>query len=81
MATTSSSIPRRAREKPQNLCRDPRIVVSVQDRDDPQAEKRLVVRMSVCRIGDLGPEIQPWSKRFGVPVSRAWRIGGSRSGP
>jgi PPOX class probable F420-dependent enzyme len=87
------------RNKPRNLRRDPRIIVSVQDRNDPQAyvvfhgkgrvtepgaddhidklakrflnadkypfrrpgEKRLVVRISVDRIGGFGPKMQPWS--------------------
>jgi PPOX class probable F420-dependent enzyme len=87
------------RKKPQNLRRDPRIIVSVQDRNDPQAyavfygkarvtetgtdehilklakrflnadtypfrqpwEKRLIVRISVDRIGGSGPKMQPWS--------------------
>jgi PPOX class probable F420-dependent enzyme len=87
------------REKSQNLRRDPRIIGSVQDRNDPQAyavfhgkarltetgaddhidrlakrflnaekhpfrrpgEKRLIVRISVDRIGGFGPEMQPWS--------------------
>jgi PPOX class probable F420-dependent enzyme len=87
------------RRKPQNLRRDPRIIVSVQDRSDPQAyavfhgkarvteagadehidklakrflgadkypfrqpgEKRLIVRISVDRIGGYGPRMQPWS--------------------
>ena len=87
------------RRKTQNLRRDPRIIVSVQDRSDPQAyavfhgkaritetgadehidklakrflgadkyqfrqpgEKRLIVRISVDRIGGFGPRMQPWS--------------------
>jgi len=87
------------RKKPQNLRNDPRIIVSVQARNDPQAyavfygkaritetgaddhidklakrflnadkypfrqpgEKRLVVRISVDRIGGYGPKMQPWS--------------------
>jgi len=87
------------RNKPQNLRRDPRIIVSVQDRNDSQAyavfhgkaritetgaddhidklakrflnadkypfrrpgEKRLIVRISVDRIGGFGPKMQPWS--------------------
>jgi PPOX class probable F420-dependent enzyme len=87
------------RRKPQNLRRDPRIIVSVQDRNDPQAyalfhgkgriteagaddhidklakrflgtdkypfrqsgEKRLIVRISVDRIGGFGPKMKPWS--------------------
>ena len=87
------------RRKSQNLRRDPRIIVSVQDRNDPQAhavfygkarvteagadehidklakrflgadkypfrqpgEKRLVVRISVDRIGGFGPKMKPWS--------------------
>ena len=87
------------RKKPQNLRRDPRIIVSVQSRSDPQAyavfhgkarvteagadehidklakrflgadkypfrqpgEKRLLVRISVDRIGGYGPRMQPWS--------------------
>jgi PPOX class probable F420-dependent enzyme len=87
------------RRKPQNLRQDPRIIVSVQDRSDPQAyavfhgkaritetgadehidklakrflgvdkyqfrqpgEKRLIVRISVDRIGGYGPRMQPWS--------------------
>ena len=87
------------RRKSQNLRRDPRIIVSVQDRNDPQAhavfygkarvtdagadehidklakrflgfdkypyrqpgEKRLLVRISVDRIGGFGPGMQPWS--------------------
>ena len=87
------------RKKPQNLRRDPRILVSVQDRNDPQAhavfhgtarvteagadahidklakrflnvdtypyrqpgEKRLIVRISVDRIGGFGPRMQPWA--------------------
>ena len=87
------------RRKPQNLRQDPRIIVSVQDRTNPQAyaifhgkariteegadahidklakrftgadkymfrqpgEKRLVVRISVDRIGGYGPKMQPWS--------------------
>ena len=87
------------RKKPQNLRQDPRIIVSVQSRSDPQAyavfhgkarvteagaddhidklakrflgadkypfrqpgEKRLLVRISVDRIGGVGPGMQPWS--------------------
>jgi PPOX class probable F420-dependent enzyme len=87
------------RKKPQNLRQDPRIIVSVQSRSDPQAyavfhgkarvteagadehidklakrflgadkypfrqpgEKRLLVRISVDRIGGFGPRMQPWS--------------------
>ena len=87
------------RKKPQNLRRDPRVIVSVQSRNDPQAyaifhgkariteegadahidklakrflgadtypyrqpgEKRLLVRISVDRIGGFGPGMQPWS--------------------
>ena len=87
------------RKKPQNLRQDPRIIVSVQSRNDPQAyavfhgkarvteeggdehidklakrflgadkypyrqpgEKRLLVRISVDRIGGFGPGMQPWS--------------------
>ena len=87
------------RRKTQNLRRDPRIIVSVQDRSDPQAyavfhgkakiteagadeqidklakrfmgvdkypfrqpgEKRVLVRISVDRIGGFGPKMQPWS--------------------
>jgi PPOX class probable F420-dependent enzyme len=87
------------RRKSQNLRRDPRIIVSVQDRNDPQAhavfygkarvtdagadehidklakrflgadkypfrqpgEKRLIVRISVDRIGGFGPKMQPWN--------------------
>ncbi len=87
------------RRKAQNLRRDPRIIVSVQDRNSPQAyavfhgkarvtetgadehidklakrflgadkyqfrqpgEKRLLVRISVDRIGGFGPKMQPWS--------------------
>jgi PPOX class probable F420-dependent enzyme len=86
------------RNKPRNLRRDPRIIVSVQDRNDPQAyavfhgtaritetgaddhidklakrflnadkypfrrpgEKRLIVRISVERIGGFAPKMQPW---------------------
>ena len=87
------------RRKAQNLRRDSRIIVSVQDRSNPQAyavfhgkaritetgadehidklakrflgadkyqfrqpgEKRLIVRISVDRIGGFGPKMQPWS--------------------
>ena len=87
------------RRKAQNLRRDPRIIVSVQDRSNLQAyavfhgkaritetgadehidklakrflgadkyqfrqpgEKRLIVRISVDRIGGFGPKMQPWS--------------------
>jgi PPOX class probable F420-dependent enzyme len=87
------------RRKPQNLRRDPSIIVSVQDRNNPQAyavfhgkaritetgadahidklakrflghdkyqfrqpgEKRLMVRISVDRIGGFGPGMKPWS--------------------
>ena len=87
------------RKKPQNLRREPRVIVSVQDRNDPQAyavfhgkaritesgaddhidklakrflnadkypfrqpgEKRLIVRISVDRIGGFGPKMKPWS--------------------
>jgi PPOX class probable F420-dependent enzyme len=87
------------RRKAQNLRQDPRIIVSVQSRSDPQAyavfhgkarvtetgadehidklakrflgadkypfrqpgEKRLLVRISVDRIGGFGPRMQPWS--------------------
>ena len=87
------------RRKTQNLRRDPRIIVSVQDRTDPQAyavfhgkarvtetgadehidklakrflnadkypfrrpgEKRLIIRISVDRIGGFGPKMGPWS--------------------
>ena len=87
------------RRKSQNLRRDPRIIVSVQDHNDPQAhavfygkarvteagadehidklakrflgadkypfrqpgEKRLIVRISVDRIGGFGPKMKPWS--------------------
>lgn len=86
------------RLKPRNLQRDPRVIVSVQDRNDPQSyavfhgkakvteagadphidklakrflgadkypfrrpgEKRLIVRISVDRIGGFGPKY-PWS--------------------
>jgi PPOX class probable F420-dependent enzyme len=87
------------RLKPKNLRRDPRVVVSVQDRNDPQShmvihgkasvseagadphidklakrflgadkypfrrpgEKRLLVRITVDRIGGYGPKMQPWT--------------------
>lgn len=87
------------RRKAQNLRQEPRIIVSVQSRSDPQAyavfhgkarvtetgadehidklakrflgadkypfrqpgEKRLLVRISVDRIGGFGPRMQPWS--------------------
>ena len=87
------------RKKPQNLRQDPRIIVSVQDRNNPQAyaifhgkariteegadahidklakrflgadkypyrqpgEKRLLVRISVDRIGGFGSGMQFWS--------------------
>ena len=87
------------RRKPDNIRRDPRVIVSVQDRNNPQAyavfhgkgrvtdagaddhidklakrflgvdkypfrqpgEKRLIVRISVDRIGGFGPKMQPWS--------------------
>ena len=87
------------RKKPQNLRRDPRVIVSVQSRNDPQAyaifhgkariteegadahidklakrflgadtypyrqpgEKRLLVRISVDRIGGFAPGMQAWS--------------------
>jgi PPOX class probable F420-dependent enzyme len=87
------------RRKSQNLRRDPRTIVSVQDRNDPQAhavfygkariteagadehidklakrflgadkypfrqpgEKRLIVRISVDRIGGFGPKMKPWN--------------------
>ena len=87
------------RRKTQNLRRDHRIIVSVQDRSDPQAyavfhgkaritetgadehidklakrflgadkyqfrqpgEKRVIVRISVDRIGGYGPRMQTWS--------------------
>jgi PPOX class probable F420-dependent enzyme len=87
------------RRKLQNLRRDPRIMVSVQDRNNPQAyavfhgtarvteagadghidrlakrflgadkypfrqpeEKRVIVRVSVDRIGGFGPKMQAWS--------------------
>jgi PPOX class probable F420-dependent enzyme len=87
------------RRKSENLRRDPRIIVSVQDRNDPQAyavfhgkgrvteagaddhidklakrflgadkypfrqpgEKRLIVRISVDRIGGFGPKMKAWS--------------------
>jgi PPOX class probable F420-dependent enzyme len=87
------------RRKAQNLRQDPRIIVSVQSRSDPQAyavfhgkaritetgadenidklakrfmgvdkypfrqpgEKRVLVRISVDRIGGFGPKMQPWS--------------------
>jgi len=87
------------RLKPRNLRRDPRVVVSVQDRNDPQSsmvfhgkasitevgadehidklakrflgadkypfrrpgEKRLIVRITVDRIGGYGPKMQPWT--------------------
>ena len=87
------------RRKAQNLRRDSRIIVSVQDRSNLQAyavfhgkaritetgadehidklakrflgadkyqfrqpgEKRLIVRISVDRIGGFGPKMQPWS--------------------
>jgi PPOX class probable F420-dependent enzyme len=87
------------RKKALNLRNNPRIVVSVQDRNDPQAyavfhgkarvteagadehidklakrflnadkypfrqpgEKRLMVRISVDRIGGFAPKMQPWS--------------------
>ena len=87
------------RLKPRNLRRDPRVIVSVQDRNDPQAyllvhgkasitedgadahidklakrflgadkypyrqpgEKRLLVRVSVDRLGGFAPKMQPWT--------------------
>ena len=87
------------RKKLQNVRRDPRITISVQDRNNPQAyavfhgkarvteasaddhidklakrflnadkypfrqpgEKRVIVRISVDRIGGFGPKMQPWS--------------------
>jgi PPOX class probable F420-dependent enzyme len=87
------------RRKLHNLRRNPRIVVSVQDRHEPQlyatfhgtarvaeagadehidklakrflgvdkypfrqpGEKRVIVRISVDRIGGFGPSMQPWS--------------------
>jgi PPOX class probable F420-dependent enzyme len=87
------------RRKAENLRLDPHIIVSVQDRSNPQAyavfhgkarvtetgadehidklakrflgadkyqfrqpgEKRLIVRISVDRIGGYGPGMQPWS--------------------
>ncbi len=87
------------RRKAQNLRRDSHIIVSVQDRSNPQAyavfhgkaritetgadahidklakrflghdkyqfrqpgEKRLMVRISVDRIGGFGPGMKPWS--------------------
>ena len=87
------------RRKAQNLRRDPRIIVSVQDRSNLQAyavfhgkaritetgadehidklakrflgadkypfrqpgEKRVIVRISVDRIGGFGPTMQPWT--------------------
>ncbi len=87
------------RKKAQNLRRDPRIIISVQDRNDPQAymvihgtatltdagadahidkltkrflgvdkypyrqpgEKRLLVRVTVDRIGGFAPKMQPWT--------------------
>ncbi len=87
------------RLKPKNLRRDPRVVVAVQDRNDPQShmvihgkatvteagadphidklakrflgadkypfrrpgEKRLMVRITVDRIGGYGPKMQPWT--------------------
>jgi PPOX class probable F420-dependent enzyme len=87
------------RKKSENLRRDPRVIVSVQDRNDLQAhavfhgkaritetgaddhidklakrflnadkypfrqpgEKRVIVRISVDRIGGFGPKMQPWS--------------------
>ena len=87
------------RRKLVNLRRDPRIIVSVQDRSNPQAyavfhgkaritetgadehidklakrflgvdkyqfrqpgEKRVIVRISVDRIGGFAPKMQPWS--------------------
>ena len=87
------------RKKWENLRRDPRVIVSVQHRSDPQAyavihgkariteagadeqidklakrflgadkypyrqpgEKRLLVRISVDRIGGFGPKMQPWA--------------------
>src|SRR5436190_11068888 len=86
------------RRKPDNIRHDPRVIVSVQDRNHPQAyavfhgkgrvtdagaddhidklakrfmgadkypfrqpgEKRLIVRISVDRIGGFGPKMQPW---------------------
>ena len=86
------------RKKVQDLRRDPRVIVSVQDRNNPQSyavfhgkarittdgagahidrltkrflgidqypgppgETRLIVRISVDRIGGFGPGMQPWS--------------------
>jgi len=87
------------RKKAQNLRRDPRIIISVKDRHDPQAymvihgtatltdagadahidkltkrflgvdkypyrqpgEKRLLVRVTVDRIGGFAPKMQPWT--------------------
>jgi len=87
------------RRKPDNIRRDPRVIVSVQDRNNPQAyavfygkgrviadgadehidklakrflgadkypyrqatEKRLIVRISVDRIGGMGPSYKNWS--------------------
>ena len=87
------------RLKPKNLRRDPRVIISVQDHNDPQSymvfhgrasvtesgadehidtlarrflgvdkypfrqpgEKRLLVRVTVDRIGGYGPKMQPWA--------------------
>ena len=87
------------RLKPKNLRRDHRVIISVQDRNDPQSymvfhgrasvtesgadehidtlarrflgvdkypfrrpgEKRLLVRVTVDRIGGYGPKMQPWA--------------------
>jgi PPOX class probable F420-dependent enzyme len=86
------------RKKPQNLRRDPRVIISVQDRNNPQAymavhgtatlteagadthidklakrflgmdkypyrqpgEKRLLVRVTVDRLGGFAPGMKPW---------------------
>jgi PPOX class probable F420-dependent enzyme len=86
------------RRKPDNIRRDPRVIVSVQDRNNPQAyavfhgkarltdvnadehidklakrflgadkypfrqpgEKRVLVRITVDRIGGMGPNFQNW---------------------
>jgi len=86
------------RKKPQNLRHDPRVIISVQDRNNPQAhmvihgtanvteagadshidklakrflgvdkypyrqagEKRLLVRVTVDRLGGFAPGMKPW---------------------
>ena len=51
------------RLKPKNLRRDPRVIVSVQDRNDPQAHMVIHGKASVSEAG-ADPHIDKLAKRF-----------------